>query len=157
MWIIINVGWFFATFGQGKTNLVKKIQVSEEIQRISLLMDNPCTTAEEVDKAGIRLFVILFGGKQDDSLNYLRYAKFLEMVSSSKSIDPQKLPPTERAAHFHSLRVYLQVMLWKQLTHQDSQLDPEKWGWKLDGSALRVSSYDRYSCCTRNFTKICEM
>ena len=37
------------------------------------------------------------------------------MVSSSKEIDPQKLPPTERAAHYHSLRAYLQVILWKKL------------------------------------------
>ena len=51
--------------------------------------------------------------------------KFLEMVSS-KAFDPRKLPPTEKAAHFHSLRVPLQVMLWK-LTHEDLQLDPEQW------------------------------
>ena len=67
-------------------------------------------TAEEIGKAGVRLFIILFGGKQGDSLNFLRYVKLMEMISSNKAIDPQKLPPTERAAHFHSLRVHLQVM-----------------------------------------------
>ena len=96
-----------ATFGQGKTNHMKNIQVSEEVRQISLLMGDPCMTAEAISKAGVRLFVILFGGKQDDSLNYLQYVKFLEMASSSKAIDPQKLPPTERAAHFHSLKVSL--------------------------------------------------
>ena len=125
-----------ATFGQGKTNLVKKIKASEEVQQISLLMGDPCLTAEEIGKASVRLFVILFGGKQEDSLNFLRYVKFMEMVSSNEAIDPQKLPPTERAAHFHSLRVHLQLMLWKKLTHEDLQLDPEQWGWKLDGTAL---------------------
>ena len=79
---------------------MKKIQAFEEMQQISLLMGDPCMTAEEIGKAGVRLFVILFGGKQNDSLNFLRYEKFLEMASSSKAIDPQKLPPTERAAHF---------------------------------------------------------
>ena len=27
-------------------------------------------------------------------------------------------------------------MLWKKLTHLDLQLDPEQWGWKLDGTTL---------------------
>ena len=125
-----------ATFGQGKTNLVKKIKASEEVQQISLLMGDPCLTAEEIGKAGVRLFVILFGGKQEDSLNFLQYVKFMEMVSSNEAIDPQKLPPRERAAHFHSLRVHLQLMLWKKLTHEDLQLDPEQWSWKLDGTTL---------------------
>ena len=70
-----------------------------------------------------------------DSLNGLRYAKYMEMVSTSKkSIDPQKLPPTERAAYFHSLRVHLQVILWFKLTNND--LDPMQWGWKLADTVL---------------------
>ena len=92
-----------ATFRQRKTNLVEKIQASEEVQRIFLLMDDPRMTAEEMGKAGVRFAVILFGGKQEDSLDFLRYVKLLEMVSSSQAFAPQKLPPTERAAHFHSL------------------------------------------------------
>ena len=65
-------------------------------------------TADEIGKAGIRLFVILFGGKQNVSLNVLRYVKFLDLVSSSikAMLDSQKLPPTETAAYFHSLRVH---------------------------------------------------
>ncbi len=27
-------------------------------------------------------------------------------------------------------------MLWKNLTHEDLELDPEQWGWKLDGATL---------------------
>ena len=54
----------FATFGQGKTNLVIKIQVSKEVQQISLLMGDPCMTAEEIGKVCVRLFVIQFGGKK---------------------------------------------------------------------------------------------
>ena len=124
-----------ATYGHGKTALLKKIKDSEELQQISSLMYDPDATPEEIGKAGNRLFIILYGGKQEDSLNKLRYAKFMEMVSLAKtSIDPQKLPPTERAAYFHSLRVHLQVILWKRLTNTD--LDPEKWGWKLYDSAL---------------------
>ena len=76
-----------------------------------MVMSDPDATVEQVGKADIRLFVIMYGGKQSDSLNNLRYAKFMEIVSSNKAtLDPQKLLPTERAAFFHSLRVHLQVI-----------------------------------------------
>ena len=59
----------------------------------------------------------------------------MEMVSSSKaSLDLQKLPPTERAAHYYSLRVHLQVIIWKELSN--NILDPKQWGWKLEESAF---------------------
>ena len=61
----------FATFGHGKTNLLKKIQVSEVVQQISILMSDPHMTVDESGKVGIRLFVILFGGKPNDYLNVL--------------------------------------------------------------------------------------
>ena len=104
-------------------------------------MSEHSATAEQISKAGTRLFVITYGGKQEDSLNSLRYIKFMEMVSSSKaSLDPQKLPPTERAAHYHSLRVHLQVIIWKKLSN--NRLNPKQWGWKLEGSAFTPTMTD---------------
>ena len=41
------------------------------------------------------------GGKQEGSS--VKLFAVCEVVSSSKEIDSQKLPPTERAAHYHSL------------------------------------------------------
>ena len=71
-------------------------------------MSEHSATAEQIGKAGTRLFVITYGGKREDSLNSLWYIKFMEMVSSSRpSVDPQKLPPTERAAHYHNLWAHL--------------------------------------------------
>ena len=58
---------------------------------------------EHIGKAGVGLFVVLYGGREED----------LEMVSSNiTSLDPQKLISTESVVYFHSLWVYLQVMLW---------------------------------------------
>ena len=120
-----------ATFGQGKASLLKKLKESEVLQDISLLMSDPHATAEQIGKAGIQVFIAMYSGKQRDSLNGLRHAKFMEMVTSGKtSLDPQKLPPTERAAYFHSLRVHLQVIIWKTLVN--NALDPLQWGWRLD-------------------------
>ena len=112
-----------ATFGQGKTALLKKIKNSNKLQQISCLMSNTDAPPEQIGKAVNQVFIYMYGGKQEDSLNKLRYAKFIEMVSTG-NIDPQKLLPTERAAHYHSLRVHLQVIIWKKLTSDD--LDPKQ-------------------------------
>ncbi len=70
-------------------------------QQISLIMNSSHVTAEHIAKAGVQAFVMMYGGKE----NCLRYAKFMEM--SESRLNPQKLPPTEREAHFPSLRVHL--------------------------------------------------
>ena len=59
--------------------------------------------------------------KQRDSLNGLRYAKFMEMVASGKtSLDPQKLPPTESISY--------------NLENQ-CPIGPLQW-WRLDGTVF---------------------
>ena len=61
------------------------------------------------------------------------------MVSSSKKVLPEKLPPTSRAIHFHSLRVHLQVGQWKSLDLQ--HLEPTAWGWTIkDDKMIPVTS-----------------
>ena len=65
--------------------MLKKIKESKEIQQISLLISELSATVEQIGEAGTRLFAITYGGKQDDSLNNLRYTKFMEMVSPSKA------------------------------------------------------------------------
>ena len=122
-----------ATFGQGKTALLKKMKNFNKLQQISCFISNTDASPEQIGKAGIQVFIYMYNGKERDSLNKLRYAKFMEIVSTG-NIDPQKLPPTERAAHYHSLRVHLQVIIWKKLTSDD--LDPKQWGLKLDGKVL---------------------
>ncbi len=69
-------------------------------------------TTGEIE-TGCKLFVLMYGGKKNDSLNNLRFVKYMEMVTSSKKIESHKLPPTARAAFFPSLREHLQVVIWK--------------------------------------------
>ena len=45
-------------------------------------------------KTSICLFNIMCGGKEDGSLNVLRYTKFMEMAASSNKIEPEILPAT---------------------------------------------------------------
>ena len=63
-----------------------------------------------------------------------RHSKYLEMVCNGVIL-PEKLPPSERAAHFHGFRVHLQVIIWKMLD-DESQLDPTEWGWKSHNGHL---------------------
>lgn len=124
-----------AVYGQGKTILLKKIDQSIELQRLSNEIRNPTASNKQVGEAGSQLFAFMYSGKGSDVLTHIRYTKFMGMVSSSRtSIEPQKLPPSERAAFFHSLRVHLQVVIWESLGTDD--LDPTQWGWELRGSRL---------------------
>ena len=77
-----------ATFGQGKVSFMKRLKQSEEVQIISQLMMDPAATAEQIGEVGVRLFVIVYGGKKADSLNTLRYVKYMEMVASTKILIP---------------------------------------------------------------------
>ena len=52
----------------------------------------------------------------------------MDMVTSSNVIQPENLPPTERATHYQTLQVHLQVAHWKNLSL--TCLDPKEWGWK---------------------------
>lgn len=124
-----------ATYGHGKSSLLKKITSSKDLRDLSLIVSNPDATAEEVGAAGIKTFILLYGGKPSDTLNNLRYSKYMQMVSTSKStIEPQKLPPTERAAYYHALRVHLQITLWRQLSN--NSLDATEWGWTVSGNQM---------------------
>ena len=128
-----------ATFGQGKTFLLKKFHGKgfEELQHISSIFSQSQITAEDVGRAGSRVFVNLYGGKNGQPLNNLRYYKYMDAVASNSTyLDLQKLPPTERAAYFHSLRVHLQIIIWKRLSNGHDDLNPQQWGWKLDRGVL---------------------
>ena len=95
------------------------------------------------------MFVILYGGKPGDSLATLRYTGYMRMAASSSRIVPAKLPPTERSAYFHSLRVYLQVSYfyiafcvslyfhicqWRDL--DNCNMNSLDWGWKIQGDKM---------------------
>jgi len=63
-----------------------------------------------------------------------------KLATSSLRPRPERLPPSERAAHFHACRVHLQVVQWKTLM-RDCRLDPQDWGWKLvDGLLIPVAT-----------------
>ena len=89
---------------------------------------------EAVCEAGRKIFVMLYGEKNSGSLTYLRYIKYIKMASFAANVKPESLPPTERAAMFHIYRVCFQLHEWNTL--MESTLDPNNWGWRLEGASL---------------------
>ena len=72
--------------------------------------------------------------ENQDSLNKLRYFKYLDMACKG-IIEPEKLPPTQRVAYFHA---YLQVNKWL-LLEEEAELNWEEWGWRLSENGLILS------------------
>ena len=99
------------------------------IQNLSIVVDDP---ADEIGSAGLRLFCPLYGGTEMDTLTSLRYAWYMSMMVTSSKVEPQQLPPTEHAAHYHSLSVYLQVVRWTVLSNDMLQAKE----WKMGNNSL---------------------
>ena len=90
--------------------------------------------ADEVGYAGLRLFCLLYGGTKTDTLPPLRYARYMTMMAKSNKVVPQRLPSTEHAAHYHSLRVHFQVVRWTVL--RNDMIQANEWGWKMANNSL---------------------
>jgi hypothetical protein len=89
-------------------------------------------THDEVASAGVKALIKVYNGKNTESLDHLRYQRFVTKSAKSKNIvQVRTLPPTTAAAKYHSYRVYHQVQTW--IGHD---LDPLQWGWIQSGNKL---------------------
>ena len=116
--------------GIGKSSLMKKInQKNKELLEYVSVFNDMNASKEQVTGAGEIIFLHLYGGKNVKSLNQLRFQRFSEKISSALTeVDASTLPPTKDSADYHSLRVFLQVCMWKNC---GTDLLPERWGWKM--------------------------
>ena len=122
-------------YGLGKGSLLKKIMKCESVTSAIDTVQDTNATQIEVAEAGMQLMVMMYGGKQSDKLNEMRYTTYCHLAATSTSSPkPEKLPPTERAAFFHILRVHIQAVRWKTLNADE--LDPLDWGWKIENGKL---------------------
>ena len=114
--------------GLGKASSLKMVTKNEQFLCLAYLLCGDAETSKEaIVKAGKDVLVYLYNGSEQDDLNSLSYKQFCEKVKSgSKAVEAKCLPPTSAAARYHSLRVFLQINVWKGNT----RLEPEEWGWK---------------------------
>ena len=133
-----------AVFGHGKCRIVKLAQQSQEVRQWCAVFAQEDTTRGAVGEPGERIFISMYGGKPDDSLTKLRHARYREIAATNSSVLRQeRLPPTERAAFQHSLRVHLQVMIWKSL----NVVHMEPCSWMVRGEWQIVPCHDRHGAC----------
>lgn len=125
-----------AIFGHGKGKILTKLTATKACRGHLDTMQKVDGTADEVADAGRKLMVAIYGGKTQDNLTDMRYQAYCtSAAASSAELKSQKLPPTERATYFHSMRAHLQTIVWKCLRTGD--IDPLQWGWHLsDGQLL---------------------
>ena len=94
-----------AIFREGKTFVLQKLQTSTEIQSPSYIFEDYSSSQLEIVQAGLRIFVIIYGGKENNTLNRLRYVSYMNMLTKSLAVvQPAKLPPTESAAISHCFK-----------------------------------------------------
>ena len=93
----------------------------------------PCLDHNKHCENGLNLLSLLF---------LFRHRKYLEMCYKGK-VEPERMPPTERAAFFHGLRVHLQIVAWKMLEDNEVQLNPCNWGWIINGNTMTPIKTDK--------------
>ena len=123
-----------AVQGQSKLSILKLLKKSKAAREEADVFLQKNVLPEAVCEAQRKIFVMLYGGKNFDSLTYLRYINYMKMVSSAANVKPESLPPTEQATMFHIYRVYYQLHEWNTL--MESTLDPKDWRWRLEGASL---------------------
>ena len=68
-----------AGYGQGKLSILKLLEKSKAGREETDVFLQKNVSPELVYRAGRKIFVILYGGKNPDSLTYLRYIKWLHL------------------------------------------------------------------------------
>ena len=71
----------------------------------------------------VDLSICSYYGKETDTIASLRHTKYVESVTTSLTLRPQNMPPSERAIHFHTL----QICQWSILDLECLNL--LDWGW----------------------------
>ena len=121
-------------YGQGKLSILKLLEKWKAAWEEADVLLQKNVSPEAVCEAGRKIFVMLYGGKNSNSLTYRRYIKYKKMDSFAANVKPESLSPIERAAMFHIHLVYFQLHEWNTL--MESTLYPKDWGWRLEGASL---------------------
>ena len=124
-----------AVFGIGKKSALHKVLKGDSVLKsCAKMFSTPKKNIAEIEDAGCKAMVALFGGKPGDNLSAMRYSSLCQKVGSAKSfVTPERLPPTSSATKYHALRSYLQVMLWMD---NGEAMDTTEWGWELQNNSL---------------------
>lgn len=117
----------------GKVSLFSKLDQGQ-FAKLAEVFCCPNSSEECIINAGKGVVISLYNGKANETLNKLRYRKFIEKSKRGTTVTGKMLPPTEAATKFHSLRVFYQIQAWMQ-----NKLNPLNFGWVESNCILRTS------------------
>lgn len=118
-----------------KMSLYNKLD-NDHFANLAEIFCSPDSSEEAIINAGNEVFISVYNGKKNESLNKLRYRKFLEKNKRGTStVTCKTLPPTEAAAKFHYFRVFYQIQVWLE-----NKLNPLNFGWVERNFFLRPVS-----------------
>ena len=130
-------------FSMGKGLALKHIRSDKHFltQAEDFLQEN--ATLADKSIAGEAALVCMYTGAVGDTLYKLRLLRFHQNVATStRFVQPENLPPTSSAAKYHSLRVYLQVQIWRGESRLGPHLHPQDLGWKAVEGKLESMQCD---------------
>jgi len=116
-------------YGIGKVTVLTKYAA---LQKSTSIFMSPYSSKNDIEKAGEDALLVIYGCTASTSLSSARVAKFqMKVMTSAGYVPPEKLPPTNDAAAFHSHRTYHQVQGWC-----GNNISPEDWGWIASSTGL---------------------
>lgn len=130
-----------AFFGHGKVKLLTALEKSHHLQEQAAVFLKPQARPVEIATAGEKLIVAMYGGKDNDTLNSLRYHLFAKAAAKT-TFNLARLPPTSDASKWHSFRVYHQLQMW-----MGKELNATQWGWQRTASGLVPKMMDHLIFC----------
>lgn len=123
-----------AVYKKGKIAPYRKVQANNVLREKLLVFNNPKADPSAVADAGNYFLLAMFGAKNTEDLDCLRYQSYLKAIAKQPIhalLKLDALPPTSGASRQHSFRTYHQVQQW---LNEDK--DPLEWGWKKIGDHL---------------------
>ena len=99
-------------FNVGKQTAVGKLK-DPTIINAAKNFTTPGLHKNLICKHGLKVMVIVCGGKLNVDLMHLRYNVLVnKILAAKKFVSPERLPPTESATNYHTMCTYLQTMIW---------------------------------------------
>ena len=141
-------------FGKSKATIMKILVKSGKLRSITQVMMDPRSSQEAVGRASALAVKLVYSGQENDDIKEIRlvippyiffltktlltlicyrYNKYMDMACNGV-VHPEKLPPTERAAHFHGLRSFHQICEWSLMERHNCSA--EEWGWSMKDNTL---------------------
>ena len=115
-------------FGIGKKSVLQKIVHGDPILCTSAdTFSAPNQSHHVIESSGKNAMLAIYNGRKTEDLSNLRCSVLCRKAISSKTyVTPERLPPTESATKYHSMRVYFQIMVWMG---KAGDMDATNWDW----------------------------